>query len=417
MLDLRVAEDIGTGEFDLVIENGQLATVNDMSTAILVSLLTDQRADISQVSVPQFRRGWIGDAVPAIENFMIGSLLWLVEPSKATQQTMTVASGFARQALEHLIEQGIAIDVQVSGEITGPRQGRLTILVQAPDGTTSSQYVELWERTSFEPSRLPLEEFESLGFTPAEIPELSIWLDADFSEHDVDDQCGVLFTQDLAGNFDYFQDIEARRPKRLLGSKGWFYRCDGVDDFMASRNQIFPSIREGSAFLLYKPGAVSEGDVIYSLGVNGFTDAVRGIAFKQGAGNNVVMIGDNGNLEVTVLGGSAEEDPVGIVFRWGLPSRGADGDTTEDQKGFDQSYVTEIPTPSQAILGAGFDGMAPDPTNVAAFDLNVFSLWSRYISDVEVFRLKDYARTRRFASVSGEQFSDCTYFSDDEGFS
>jgi len=152
MLDLKLESDSTTGEFDLAIAaGGDLETINDLSTALLLSLLTDARADATQVAVPEFRRGWIGDAVPTIDGFKIGSLLWLTEPAKATSGTMAIASSFARDALQWLLDQGIAADVQVEGEITGPRQGTLTITIVSPDGSTTTQYVDLWRETSFVP--------------------------------------------------------------------------------------------------------------------------------------------------------------------------------------------------------------------------------------------------------------------------
>ena len=414
MLDLKLASDPATGVYDLEIaRNGDLATVNDLSTAILTSLFTDARADPEQVVVPELRRGWVGDE----EGFRLGSKLWLTEPAKATQQTMNIAAGFAREALQWLLDKDIAIAIDVEGEITGPRQGRLTIIITAPDGRTETQYVELWQNTAFVPSGLPAPIIEPVPFSPLAIPDIVVWGDAKFSKHDVDDVCGTITSKDITGTADYIQADPARRPLLLRGSGGWFYRFDGVDDFLATPNQSFPNLKEGSAFFIYWPAAgVTVGDRFFTLGFNGLTDSVGGLTFTQEASDVLRLRGDNGNLQVDVQGTGSSEIAFGVVFRWGDAAKGGDAETSTDQKGSDPGFTNEIGAPSQAILGAGFDGANPDPAKAGKFDLSSFAFWSRRISDAEVEQLLDYAETRLFVSSMGEPFSDCTYWTDDKGF-
>ncbi len=417
MLDLKLIEDGISGEFDLSIDpSGDLATVDDLSTALLVSLLTDARADESQVVVPEFRRGWIGNAVPPIEGFELGCLLWLVDTAKATQGTMNIAAAFARDGLQWLLDQGIAADVQVEGAITGPGEGGLTITITSPDGTTQTQYIDLWRRTVFQTSRLPAPIADPAPFSPLSIADLSIWGDADLSEHDVDADCGVSLTKDITGQADYFQANAANRPLRLLGSGGWFYRFDGVDDHMATLNQQLPSQREGSAFYIYKPLAgATAGDRFFTLGFNGFTDAVNGITFSQEAGDVVRLRADNGNLQVDVQGTGSGALPFGVVLRWGPADSGGDAETSTGQAASDPGYTNQLGGPDIAVLGAGFDGANVDTLTAAAFELSAFALYSRRISDAEVLQLLDYAETRLFTSPQGEPASDCTYPTDDFG--
>lgn len=418
MLDLKLDQDGGTGEFDISIApGGDFETVNDLSTALLVALLTDARADETQVAVPELRRGWIGNAVPPIEEFELGSLLWLVDTAKATQGTMTIAASFARDALQWLLDEDIAADVQVDGEITGPREGRLTITITSPDGTIETQYIDLWRRTAFTPLGLPPPIVDEVPFSPLSLADLIVWGDADFSEHTVDADCGVSFTQDIARQADYFQADAARRPLRLRGSGGWFYRFDGVDDHMATLNQQFASQREGTAFFIYKPLAgATVGDRFFTLGFNGFTDVVNAIAFSQEAADAIRMRGDNGDLLVEVQGTGSGALPFGIVFRWGPAADGGDGETSTGQAASDPGYSNQIGGPNIAILGAGFDGANVDAATAAAFELNAFAFYSRRVSDAEVLRLLDYAETRLFTSPVGEQFGDCTFFTDDQGW-
>jgi hypothetical protein len=45
-----------------------------------------------------------------------------------------------------------------------------------------------------------------------------------------------------------------------------------------------------------------------------------------------------------------------------------------------------------------------------------FAFYSRRVSDAETLQLLDYAATRLFTSPVGEQFGDCTFFTDDQGW-
>lgn len=133
--------------YDIAISNGDMLSTNDFKTAIEVSLFSDARASESQVSVPQYRRGWIGDVATPIDGQNYGSLLWLVEQARLTQRTLNDCITFARQSLQWMIDQEIATDVQVEGSII-PSQGiELKITFTSQSGATESHYVPLWENT------------------------------------------------------------------------------------------------------------------------------------------------------------------------------------------------------------------------------------------------------------------------------
>lgn len=418
MLDVGLIEDGVTGEFDLSISPiGDLVAVSDFSTSILTSLMTDGRASERQVAVPQFRRGWIGDAVPPTPGYKLGSLLWLIEPSKATQATMVIAAQEAKASLQWMLDRKIARDIQVTGEITGPRQGRLTIAVTAPDGSINTQYLELWRSTAFQPSALPQLIQEQVPFDPAQVAGLVVWGDAMLSQHTVDDNCGVSVARDLANNADYFQAVEANRPQILRGADGWLYRFDGVNDFLATVNQPFPNLESGSAFFIYKPtSGATAGRRFFALGENGQVSGTGGMAFVQEAANAVRALGAAGSLDVSIIGPADNDLPIGLVFRWGPASAGADVEGSNLNAASDPSYASNVGTISQAVLGAGFDGADPDPTEAAGFELNVFAFYSLRVTDVDVLQLLDYATSRLFTSPVGEPAGDCFYPTDNFGF-
>ena len=90
MPDIKLVEidEGGTTAYDIAIDNGDLVPDDGLETAILTSILSDQRADESQVPQPEFRRGWIGDLVTPFPGAKYGSLIWLTEQSRLTQSVL-----------------------------------------------------------------------------------------------------------------------------------------------------------------------------------------------------------------------------------------------------------------------------------------------------------------------------------------
>lgn len=133
--------------YDFTISNGDIASIDNFKTAIEVSLFSDARADSSQVYLPEYRRGWLGDTASPIDNQNYGSLLWLIEQERLTQSTLNKAVSYAREALQWLIDQGQASNVEVSGEIQAPEGIVLYIVITSVSGQTESHYANLWEAT------------------------------------------------------------------------------------------------------------------------------------------------------------------------------------------------------------------------------------------------------------------------------
>ncbi|MBA1443517.1 MAG: phage GP46 family protein [Gammaproteobacteria bacterium] len=130
---------------------GQSLTLDDgLQTAVMVSLFTDHRAEADDV-IPdgtENRRGYWADAWPDIEGDLIGSRLWLLSREKQTQETLNRAREYAEEALQWLIDDGIAQSVSVTTEIV--RTGVLGLLVEIlrPSGELSEyRFNNLWEAT------------------------------------------------------------------------------------------------------------------------------------------------------------------------------------------------------------------------------------------------------------------------------
>ena len=138
--------ELDGGLYDISIDSfGDIATADSFDTAILVSLLSDRRADASEVAQSERRRGWIGnESTPGQE---MGSKLWLYEQSRATRTVLNAIAGVARDALEWLVEDDFAValsDVEVAVTPTGMT---LAITIRRPNSQVDRRFFTLWDCT------------------------------------------------------------------------------------------------------------------------------------------------------------------------------------------------------------------------------------------------------------------------------
>lgn len=132
-VELCIQDDFIT---DLVIENNDLVRDDGLRTAMLVSMFTDRRAHDSE-RLPDGEtdpRGWWADTYPEIPGDETGSRLWLLHREKQTAETAARARLYALEALQWLIDDGVAASLEVNASWTAP--GRLTIdvVVHRPGG-------------------------------------------------------------------------------------------------------------------------------------------------------------------------------------------------------------------------------------------------------------------------------------------
>lgn len=128
---------------DYRISGSDLASGNDLQTAVLISLFSDRIAladDITPDGTAD-RRGWWADdaALP------IGSRLWLLERAKLTTDTLQAARDYITEALQWLIDAGAVDRIEVLTERT--RAGLLgaQVTVYRPDGTWQElRYAWAW---------------------------------------------------------------------------------------------------------------------------------------------------------------------------------------------------------------------------------------------------------------------------------
>ena len=117
------------GEGDLVLGTESLLLDDSLTNAIIISLFTDLRVEGE-------RGGW-GDSYN--DGFQTGSKLWTLSRAKQLPEILDDAQLYASQALQWLVDDGVAKSVQVIASNPQMSVLLLEILVVLPDGSTEQR--------------------------------------------------------------------------------------------------------------------------------------------------------------------------------------------------------------------------------------------------------------------------------------
>ena len=137
---------IVAGDFDPVPKLG--APMVSLEELVVISLLSWGRAaaDDDLPIEGGSRRGWWGDSTRD-DGDVFGSRLWLLERSVATPSLVALAEDYAREALGWLLDDGIAVRVDV--EVLPLEDGRLGLVVRVwrslAGAPVEIRYPGLWE--------------------------------------------------------------------------------------------------------------------------------------------------------------------------------------------------------------------------------------------------------------------------------
>lgn len=139
-------------------EGNDIKTTRSLLPAVLISLFTDARAaDDDPLPDPQLtdRRGWWGDAMnTAMPSDSVGSKLWLLEREKSRDDVVVRAKLYVEEALQWMIDEGVAITVAVTVEkqsVAG--SGTLILAYQVEikkpaGGTETFKFEQEWRATT-----------------------------------------------------------------------------------------------------------------------------------------------------------------------------------------------------------------------------------------------------------------------------
>ena len=114
--------------------------------AVIISLFTWRRANSDDVLPAANKYGWWGDTYPQIDNDRIGSRIWLLSRAKLTDETVSKAKEYAQEALQWLIDDGVAAAVQVVSEKQGLFKLALGIKIIRGDKTALNiRFTNVWD--------------------------------------------------------------------------------------------------------------------------------------------------------------------------------------------------------------------------------------------------------------------------------
>lgn len=151
MADIRtVFVDMTTGA-DYALNTLGLVEDAGLDTAVIISLFSDRRANDDDVLPGDLndKRGWWADAFPIAPGDRIGSRLWLLNREKQLQSVLDRAQEYAEEALQWMLDDGVASSVVCTAKIM--RQGLLGLLIAiTPPGANTPNYYKfevLWSNT------------------------------------------------------------------------------------------------------------------------------------------------------------------------------------------------------------------------------------------------------------------------------
>lgn len=146
MADVLTAWVEQGGEWQLA--GGDLATDEGLLTSVVISLFTDADvpADEQALAGVSERRGWWGDALADVVGDRIGSKLWVLARAKRIQRTLLLAQGYAQDALQWMLDDGVARSVVVTAEWVGADVLGLLVSIQRPDGANAQYRFERFWR-------------------------------------------------------------------------------------------------------------------------------------------------------------------------------------------------------------------------------------------------------------------------------
>ena len=120
MADIMLRWDNETGTADMLVDalTQDLAIDRGLLSAVIVSLFTDARAPADELPTGETDpRGWWADT--QTPNDETGSQLWLLDREKQTDEVLGRAEDFCRTALQWIVEDGLAVAVDVQADWIG----------------------------------------------------------------------------------------------------------------------------------------------------------------------------------------------------------------------------------------------------------------------------------------------------------
>lgn len=124
--------------------DGSFVTTGELRTAVILSLFSDARARDEDGVDKSLRRGWWGDTYPTVAGDQWGSRLWTLRRRGATRRALELARKYAAEALQWMIDDGVASQIDIEAELHRPSTLALAVRIRRP-GTQVHQWEDVWE--------------------------------------------------------------------------------------------------------------------------------------------------------------------------------------------------------------------------------------------------------------------------------
>lgn len=122
--------------------------VNPLPRAVIISLFSWRRANPDDnAPVPM---GWWGDTYPTVAGDRIGSRLWLLGREKITNDTLNRARDYATEAMQWMLDDGVAARIDITSARSGQDSAVLGIVIYQRDGTSwDMQFDDYWRMLNY----------------------------------------------------------------------------------------------------------------------------------------------------------------------------------------------------------------------------------------------------------------------------
>lgn len=316
-IDAALVELAG-GIYDIQFTDGDVETQDFFDTALIVSLLSDRRANESEALLSHMRRGWIGNEhTPGIE---IGSKIWLYEQSRLTRQIINQVADAARNAVQWMVEDDLVVAIRrVTAEFLPPSSpiigARITVEIERSNSVIENRYFDFWPQTAVPATVSPADPLisavpVSLGVTKSlDLNGTDEWM-----AHDAYGSVGIVNQWSIAvwcntdldtGTNDHVFDVAAGDTTNRIalvrnasGGDGWTFQVRDSSGTLFKEYKLdevdtgtwvhFCFTWDGATLKFYKNGANRDGDLTKSTDTTGtMTDTGRAIflgALSTGAG-------------------------------------------------------------------------------------------------------------------------------------
>ena len=119
---------------------------NPLVRAVLISLFSWRRANADDDVQDGDRQGWWADTYNT-DGDLTGSRIWELLRQKVTAQALRQAEEFGREALQWLIDDGVASTVDVAVEAGESGRVDMLVTVTKPDrSATTIRFQDVWEK-------------------------------------------------------------------------------------------------------------------------------------------------------------------------------------------------------------------------------------------------------------------------------